>query len=98
RGSRAAANRSPSAATTSRKWTRRLPPIAPARNASVFPSTTPRRLASLQWRAPMPDLLIRRATLAPQTADAEARTVEAVWTTGAAVRRRDAAGAYLERL
>jgi len=46
----------------------------------------------------MPDLFIRRATLAPQSADAEARTVEAVWTTGAAVRRRDAAGAYLERL
>lgn len=46
----------------------------------------------------MPDLFVRRATLAPQTADAEARTVEAVWTTGAAVRRRDAAGAYLERL
>jgi hypothetical protein len=46
----------------------------------------------------MPELFVRRATLAPQSADAEARTVEAVWTTGAAVRRRDAAGAYLERL
>jgi hypothetical protein len=46
----------------------------------------------------MPDLFVRRAALAPQTADAEARTVDAVWTTGAAVRRRDAAGFYVERL
>ncbi|MBN8957924.1 MAG: peptidase, partial [Rhizobiales bacterium] len=46
----------------------------------------------------MPDLFVRRAALAPQTADAEARTVEAVWTTGAAVRRRDQAGFYIERL
>lgn len=40
----------------------------------------------------------RRATLAPASADPDARTVEAIWTTGAAVRRRDAAGFYLERL
>jgi hypothetical protein len=46
----------------------------------------------------MPDLFVRRAALAPQTAKVEARTVEAVWTTGAAVRRRDAAGFYVERL
>lgn len=46
----------------------------------------------------MPDLFVRRASLAPQSADAEARTVEAVWTTGAAVRRRDASGFYIERL
>ncbi len=46
----------------------------------------------------MPDLFVRRAALAPQSADAEARTVEAIWTTGAAVRRRDAAGFYVERL
>jgi hypothetical protein len=46
----------------------------------------------------MPDLFVRRAALAPQTAKEEARTVEAVWTTGAAVRRRDAAGFYIERL
>lgn len=40
----------------------------------------------------------RRATLAPASADPDARTVEAIWTTGAAVRRRDASGFYLERL
>jgi phage head maturation protease len=40
----------------------------------------------------------RRATLAPATADAEARTVEVVWSTGAPVRRRDMAGPYIERL
>ena len=43
-------------------------------------------------------LLTRRATLAPATADPEARTVEVVWSTGAPVRRRDMAGQYLERL
>lgn len=42
--------------------------------------------------------LTRRATLAPATADAEARTVEVVWSTGAPVRRRDMAGPYTERL
>jgi phage head maturation protease len=42
--------------------------------------------------------LTRRATLAPATADAEARTVEVVWSTGAPVRRRDIAGQYIERL
>src|SRR5690606_13681954 len=40
----------------------------------------------------------RRATLAPATADPEARTVEVVWSTGAPVRRRDMAGQYIERL
>ncbi|WP_394228083.1 prohead protease/major capsid protein fusion protein [Paracoccus marcusii] len=44
------------------------------------------------------DLLTRRATLAPATADAEARTVEVVWSTGAPVRRRDMAGQYIKRL
>lgn len=44
------------------------------------------------------DLLTRRATLAPATADPEARTVEVVWSTGAPVRRRDMAGQYIERL
>ena len=44
------------------------------------------------------ELLTRRATLAPATADAEARTVEVVWSTGAPVRRRDMAGQYIERL
>jgi len=42
--------------------------------------------------------LTRRATLAPATADAEARTVEVVWSTGSPVRRRDMAGPYIERL
>lgn len=42
--------------------------------------------------------LTRRATLAPATADPEARTVEVVWSTGAPVRRRDMAGQYVERL
>ncbi len=44
------------------------------------------------------ELLTRRATLAPATADAEARTVEVVWSTGAPVRRRDMDGQYIERL
>jgi phage head maturation protease len=44
------------------------------------------------------ELLTRRATLAPATADPEARTVEVVWSTGAAVHRRDMAGQYIERL
>jgi phage head maturation protease len=43
-------------------------------------------------------ILTRRATLAPATADPEARTVEVVWSTGAPVRRRDIAGQYIERL
>src|SRR2546425_12802381 len=47
---------------------------------------------------PPPDLLIRRATLEPTTIDEAARTVEVVWSTGAGVRRRDAAGLYEERL
>jgi len=46
----------------------------------------------------MPDLLIRRADLAPATADREARTVQVVWSTGAPVKRRDMAGEYIERL
>ena len=44
------------------------------------------------------ELLARRATLAPASADAEARTVEVVWSTGAPVRRRDMGGPYIERL
>ena len=43
-------------------------------------------------------LLTRRASLAPATADHEARTVEVIWSTGASVRRRDMAGEYIERL
>ena len=43
-------------------------------------------------------LLIRRADLAPASADRDARTVEVIWSTGAPVRRRDMAGQYVERL
>lgn len=46
----------------------------------------------------MPELLVRRAALSPQTANPEARTVEVVWSSGAPVRRRDMAGSYIERL
>ena len=44
------------------------------------------------------ELLTRRATLAPATADTDARTVEVIWSTGASVRRWDMAGPYIERL
>jgi len=43
-------------------------------------------------------LLTRRADLAPASADIDARTVEVIWSTGAAVRRRDMGGPYVERL
>ncbi|WP_050525685.1 prohead protease/major capsid protein fusion protein [Pseudorhodobacter aquimaris] len=43
-------------------------------------------------------LLTRRADMAPASADAQARTVEVIWSTGAPVRRRDMAGPYVERL
>ncbi|MFA6280773.1 MAG: prohead protease/major capsid protein fusion protein [Bdellovibrionales bacterium] len=46
----------------------------------------------------MPDLLTRSASLAPQTANADARTIEVVWSTGSPVRRRDMSGEYFERL
>jgi hypothetical protein len=46
----------------------------------------------------LPDMLTRRAALEPRTADEAARTVDVIWTTGAAVRRRDGAGIYEERL
>jgi hypothetical protein len=46
----------------------------------------------------MADLFVRRAELAPASADQEARTVDVVWSTGAPVRRRDLNGFYLERL
>jgi hypothetical protein len=45
-----------------------------------------------------PDLFIRRASLEPTTIDETARTVDVVWSTGAAVRRRDGAGLFEERL
>nr|CAM74047.1 peptidase U35, phage prohead HK97 [Magnetospirillum gryphiswaldense MSR-1] len=46
----------------------------------------------------MADLITRRSTLAPASIDAEARTAEVVWSTGAGVRRRDLSGPYEERL
>ncbi len=46
----------------------------------------------------MPNLLTRSASLAPQTANTDARTIEVVWSTGAPVRRRDMQGDYFERL
>lgn len=45
-----------------------------------------------------PDLCTRRASLEPATIDDAARTVDVVWSTGAGVRRRDAAGVFVERL
>ena len=42
--------------------------------------------------------LTRRADLAPASANRDDRTVEVIWSTGAAVRRRDMAGPYVERL
>ena len=46
----------------------------------------------------MLEMLTRRAEISPQTYDAEAQTVEAVISTFADVSRRDARGAYVERL
>lgn len=43
-------------------------------------------------------MLTRKATLTPSTFDADARTVEIVWSAGAAVMRRDRQGPYIERL
>ena len=45
-----------------------------------------------------PELHTRRAAFVPATADDDARTVDVVWSTGAPVNRRDAAGEYVERL
>jgi Mu-like prophage major head subunit gpT/Caudovirus prohead serine protease len=45
-----------------------------------------------------PDLCTRRATLEPASIDDATRTVAVVWSTGAGVRRRDAAGVFEERL
>ncbi|MFQ3623608.1 MAG: prohead protease/major capsid protein fusion protein [Acetobacteraceae bacterium] len=46
----------------------------------------------------MSEVLTRRATFAPATWDEAERAVEVVWTTGAAVERRDARGPFLEVL
>lgn len=45
-----------------------------------------------------PEILTRHAALEPATVDDAARTVDVTWSTGAGVRRRDAAGLYEERL
>lgn len=47
---------------------------------------------------PLDDLMTRRASFTPDTFNAEAMTVEAVISTFAPVTRRDARGAYSERL
>jgi HK97 family phage prohead protease len=44
------------------------------------------------------DLLLRNLTIEPQTFDADARTFDAVISTGADVRRRDGKGPFVERL
>lgn len=44
------------------------------------------------------ELITRRAPLSATSWDAEARTLEVVFSTGAGVERQDAAGAYIERL
>lgn len=44
------------------------------------------------------NLLTRAAAVSPSTADAQARTVDVIWSTGAPVERRDAAGPFLEVL
>lgn len=44
------------------------------------------------------DLLTRRAPIEPSSLDAQARTVDVVWSTGAAVTRRDYEGTYREVL
>lgn len=46
----------------------------------------------------MAELLTRRAELAPASFDPQAGTVRCVWSTGAGVLRRDAAGPYREHL
>ncbi len=49
----------------------------------------------------MPDtiaMITRRASFAPQSVNAEARTVDVIWSTGAPVKRRDVDGSYTERL
>lgn len=46
----------------------------------------------------MAELLTRRAELAPSSFDPQAGTVRCVWSTGAGVLRRDAAGPFLEHL
>jgi len=49
----------------------------------------------------MPDtisLITRRASFKPQSVNTKERTVEVIWSTGAAVKRRDFDGVYVEKL
>jgi len=49
----------------------------------------------------MPDtisIVTRRASITPQSVNLDARTVDVIWSTGAAVKRRDVEGGYIERL
>jgi len=49
----------------------------------------------------MPDtvsIVTRRASIAPQSVNLDARTVDVIWSTGAPVKRRDVEGGYIERL
>lgn len=49
----------------------------------------------------MPDtisIITRRASIAPQSVNLDARTVDVIWSTGAPVKRRDVEGGYIERL
>ncbi len=46
----------------------------------------------------MSELLTRRAALEPSTVNETDRTVDVIWSTGSGVRRRDAAGDYIEQL
>lgn len=64
----------------------------------AFPTDISQQRRSAETVQDRNGFLTRRATLAPATADPEARTVEVVWSTGAPVRRRDMAGLYIERL
>lgn len=47
---------------------------------------------------PATELTVREASIQPRTLNEAARTVEVVWSTGAAVRRRDMAGEFMELL
>lgn len=44
------------------------------------------------------DLIVREADIQPRTLNETARTVEVIWSTGAAVRRRDLSGEFMEVL
>lgn len=64
---------------------------------SANPTRSPAKRAA-RAKAPVGDRMSRAALLTPSTFDAAAQTVEAVASTFADVVRRDARGAYIERL